>query len=229
MIPKIIHFIWVGESPLPDYGRHCLEWFKQLNPDYDVRLHGEEVLLPEYERYYEVAPQLCSKSDILRLSVLKKYGGFYFDCDFVPLRPMSDLTDKYDMSKWIFLTRQTEDPRWDQSKVIANGAIGIHQDSPAWEVIERYLKEASSKKPIRTMFGPSMMTRLVREYKEKCTVAVNRDFYVWPLGGHTGAIDFFRELVREGLTYERASAKFGKYGVPMMFHLWAGGGNKNML
>ena len=230
MIPKKLHFIWVGDKPLPDFGQKCIQWFKELNPSYEVMMHGEEVLLPEYKEHYDIAPQFCSKSDILRLSALKRYGGWYFDCDFVPLRPMLDIFDKYDIPADFFLTRQTDDRRWDKNKVIANGIIGISQMSPAWAHIDRYLDDALKGKVDRTMFGPRLMTKMARNHKEITTVATKRDFYVWSLGSHRGGLDFFRELASKGWDRDKIVDKFGgEHRVPFAYHMWAGGGNGNML
>ena len=41
MIPKILHFIWVGNKDVfPKYANFIVGEFKSKNPDFDVRLHN---------------------------------------------------------------------------------------------------------------------------------------------------------------------------------------------
>ena len=40
MIPKILHFVWIGdESKIPPYGIFAMDAFRRLNPGFEVRFH----------------------------------------------------------------------------------------------------------------------------------------------------------------------------------------------
>ena len=44
MIPKIIHQLWIGPDPMP---KHCVEFceeMKDMNPEFEYKLWGNEVL-----------------------------------------------------------------------------------------------------------------------------------------------------------------------------------------
>jgi len=45
-IPKIIHFFWTGPA-MPEWAERNIQEFRRLNPDHEIRIHGEEVILPE--------------------------------------------------------------------------------------------------------------------------------------------------------------------------------------
>ena len=87
---KIPHFIWTcwlqGENDMPEMVKGCLTSQKEMLPDYEHRLLTQDnffqwVTLPEYiiKKYKKgIIPAACF-SDILRLSVLKKYGGIWMD------------------------------------------------------------------------------------------------------------------------------------------------------
>jgi mannosyltransferase OCH1-like enzyme len=37
-IPKKIHFVWIGKTPLPDYFKLFLKGFKKLNPEFEIKV-----------------------------------------------------------------------------------------------------------------------------------------------------------------------------------------------
>ena len=47
-IPKIIHQIWVGDNPIPDYCKEFHLKMKQLHPDWEVNLWGNEIFTTYY-------------------------------------------------------------------------------------------------------------------------------------------------------------------------------------
>lgn len=36
MIPKKIHYFWVGDAPLPEKNKLCIESWKRYCPDYEI-------------------------------------------------------------------------------------------------------------------------------------------------------------------------------------------------
>jgi len=218
MIPKKIHFIWLG-SEIPRWVDSLIvERWKKLNPDFQIIVHGEELLeicSIEYRKMFDRLEDVSSKSDILRLAVLRKEGGWYFDCDFVPLRPMSELYEAYDMSKNCFLTKQ-----WDVgAKRIANGIIGISQDAEAWEEIDSAFEETSQRELERTSFGPLLTTRVVTRTPH-VTVGEVKDFY--PIRFRADTWPFLSQLVKSNYSDAEKKIIFGNLN-PFMFHMWLGG------
>lgn len=83
-IPKVLHYIWVGDKPMPaDLEANVQEW-KRLMPDYRiVRWDESNVDVHSYPwaaaRYAE--RRYAFVSDHIRLKVLLEHGGFYLDVD----------------------------------------------------------------------------------------------------------------------------------------------------
>src|SRR3990167_2652504 len=90
MIPRLIHFVWTGKKPLPEWGRRHMAEFARLNPGYEVRLHGDEALAPDYAYLAGQCTDPAQVADLIRYSVLEREGGWYFDLDFLPFRPLAE-------------------------------------------------------------------------------------------------------------------------------------------
>lgn len=97
MIPKIIHYIWLGGNPLPEMVVKCMESWKKFCPDYEIKQWDESNLNVDFCKYcrdaYD-AKKYAFASDALRFKVLKENGGIYLDVDVELLRPLDDLLDK---------------------------------------------------------------------------------------------------------------------------------------
>ena len=37
-IPKILHFIWLGTAPIPQYAEENMDAWKKLHPNFDIKL-----------------------------------------------------------------------------------------------------------------------------------------------------------------------------------------------
>lgn len=94
MIPKIIHYCWFGQNPMPESALRCIRSWHQYMPDYTYRLWNEESFdidsTPYTKEAYE-AGKFAFVSDVVRLKALKEFGGIYFDVDFVVYKPFDDL------------------------------------------------------------------------------------------------------------------------------------------
>ena len=96
MIPKKLHFIWLGKKEIPiHFNDFIIEW-RQNYKDYDIIIWNDEMverenLVPdELKKYYFSDFPEAFKADILRYIILNKYGGFYFDVDYQFLKKIPD-------------------------------------------------------------------------------------------------------------------------------------------
>ncbi|MCB9819651.1 hypothetical protein H6789_03030 [Candidatus Nomurabacteria bacterium] len=98
MIPKIIHYVWVGGKPLTPLARRCIaSWEKHL-PDYQLKLWNESSLPVEVMEHPYVQAMYEQKkwafvSDYIRFWALKNEGGIYFDTDTEVLKSFDDLLE----------------------------------------------------------------------------------------------------------------------------------------
>ncbi len=94
LIPKIIHYIWFSEGPVPESIQRCVENWKEKCPDYEIRRW--DIFNYDYKKYpytrqaYE-AKRWGYMADVARLEILYEYGGFYFDTDVELLKNLDEL------------------------------------------------------------------------------------------------------------------------------------------
>jgi len=93
MIPKIMHFIWVGdESKRPD---NCIDTWRKHHPDWtfliwgnaelnEVKWHNKDHMMAMYER------ELNGVADMMRWEILYSNGGIVLDADSISVRPLDD-------------------------------------------------------------------------------------------------------------------------------------------
>jgi mannosyltransferase OCH1-like enzyme len=93
MIPKIMHFIWVGdETKRPD---NCIDTWRQHNPDWTFLIWGNAELAETnwHNRDHMNAMygrELNGVADMMRWEILYSSGGVVVDADSICLRPLDD-------------------------------------------------------------------------------------------------------------------------------------------
>lgn len=96
MIPKIIHYCWFGNSPLPESAVMCIDSWRRYMPDYEIRRWDESnfdiAIIPYTKEAYEEG-KYAFVSDFARFWILYNYGGIYFDTDVEMIRPIYDIVD----------------------------------------------------------------------------------------------------------------------------------------
>ena len=98
MIPKVIHYCWFGEKPIPDSVRRCMQSWQKFCPDYLIVEWNEKNFnikeCPQYviDAYHR--KKWAFVTDYVRLRVVYEYGGIYFDTD-VELVKKIDFLLKY--------------------------------------------------------------------------------------------------------------------------------------
>lgn len=95
-IPKIIHGIWLG-GRLPLKLKNYRRSWKRHHKDWDFILWTEDDILDlENQALYDDAKTYAEKSDVVRLEILKEFGGVYVDMDFSCLKNIEPLIDDVD-------------------------------------------------------------------------------------------------------------------------------------
>lgn len=95
MIPKTIHYIWLGGQNKPLLVQKCISsWYRNL-PDFKIKLWDEESLkLPLMHPYCQNAmskKKYAFASDYCRFWILKNHGGVYLDTDMEIIKDFSSL------------------------------------------------------------------------------------------------------------------------------------------
>lgn len=97
MIPKIIHYIWLGGNPLPEMVEKCIKSWKKFCPDFEIKRWDESNLnldINPFTRQAYDAKKYAFAADSLRFYILKAYGGVYLDVDVEIVRPINVLLDE---------------------------------------------------------------------------------------------------------------------------------------
>jgi len=96
VIPKIIHYCWFGGKPLPKLAQKCKASWEKFFPDYEIKEwneHNYDVNAVPYTKYCYEHKLWAYLSDYVRLDVVEKEGGLYFDTDVEVVRKPVDLLD----------------------------------------------------------------------------------------------------------------------------------------
>lgn len=98
MIDKKIHYVWLGESNLPEFAHLCILGWKEKMPDYDIIQWDSsnidvESIINESEFIKECYRRKlwAFVSDYIRLNILYRHGGIYLDTDVSVTKKFDDL------------------------------------------------------------------------------------------------------------------------------------------
>jgi mannosyltransferase OCH1-like enzyme len=92
-IPRVVHIVWVGENPQPDFFAPHVDKWRELMPDWTVRVWGNEDIhdgefpKPALDAIH-ASTKGVQKADIMKYFILLKHGGVYMDADVVPNRAL---------------------------------------------------------------------------------------------------------------------------------------------
>lgn len=90
MIPKILHYCWFGKGELPDLAKKCIESWKKVLPEYEIKEWNEDNFNLDAYSYVREAydnRKFAFVSDVVRLYALYTEGGVYMDTDVEVLKP----------------------------------------------------------------------------------------------------------------------------------------------
>jgi mannosyltransferase OCH1-like enzyme len=160
MIPKIIHYVWVG-SEFPEGYKGYLQSWKETNPDWQF-IHWNETnidfSIPVISELYR-ARKYNKVSDLVRHKAIMEMGGIYLDTDFQVFQPL----DRLRIHPCFYgFQHERDDSHW-----IAPGAFGAEPGH--WfvrKVWERMLTSRNSILgflDIPTALGPVLVTTMLKE------------------------------------------------------------------
>lgn len=96
MIPKVIHYVWLGRSKKPRLVEKAIESWRKYAPEYEIKEWNEDNFNLDDSKFLTWAmseKKYAFASDFIRLAVLKEFGGVYLDTDMIMIQPMSKIDD----------------------------------------------------------------------------------------------------------------------------------------
>ncbi len=94
MIPKKIHYFWIGGNPKPKSVLYCIESWKKFCPDYEIIEWNEsnyDFSKNEYMSQSYETKKWAFVTDYARLDVIYQYGGIYLDTDVELIKPLDSV------------------------------------------------------------------------------------------------------------------------------------------
>lgn len=113
MIPKKIHYCWFGGNPLPASAKKCIESWKKYLPDFEIMEWNEQNFDVNSHPYAKMAYEgrrWAYLSDVVRLIIVEREGGFYFDTDVELVRRPTEFIEE--KSAWF---------GWESHKILNTG------------------------------------------------------------------------------------------------------------
>jgi inositol phosphorylceramide mannosyltransferase catalytic subunit len=182
MIPKKLHFIWIGdESKKPV---KCIDTWMKKNLDYEVKVWGNnQVQTVNWKNHRQLHDMLAKKdyagaSDVMRYEILYEHGGIYIDADTFCVKPLED-----------WLLNCDAFASWEQELVrnnlIANTIIGGVPGAEAWKMCMDAVatKDCAEEKLAWMITGPMLVTDVF--FKEQANLTVYPSHFFMP-EHHTG-------------------------------------------
>jgi len=193
VISKKLHFVWIGdETKRPD---HCINTWKTLNPDYEVKIWGNDALIGNKwfnAKHIQESRELCGVADLMRYEILYNEGGITLDADSVCLSPLEDWLLKPDaFAHWEQETRRLG--------LINVSVMGSVPENPFFgECIERLRKKETLKDRAWIETGPMHITEVYNETEYPLTIYPSHYFtrdhfsgYRYEGNGHCFATQFW--------------------------------------
>ena len=94
MIPKIIHYCWFGNGPIPEKDKKCINSWKKYCSDYKIIQWNEKNYDITKNKYMNQAYQQKKWGfvpDYARLDIIYTYGGIYLDTDVEIIKSFDSL------------------------------------------------------------------------------------------------------------------------------------------
>jgi mannosyltransferase OCH1-like enzyme len=93
-IPRILHRVWLGNKPMPEEHQKFGEKWLAMHSGWEMKLWSDEFIeTSRFRKLIETARKVSSRSNIIRLEVIERYGGVYCDTDVEPLRCFETLLE----------------------------------------------------------------------------------------------------------------------------------------
>jgi hypothetical protein len=97
MIPKIIHYCWLSNNPIPDKFKEYIKTWKEKLPDYDFilwNLKRFDINTSIWVKQSFEAKSYAYAADYIRLYAIYKCGGIYLDMDMEVLKSFDDMLNQ---------------------------------------------------------------------------------------------------------------------------------------
>ena len=103
MIPKIIHYCWLSDDPVPEVFQKYMSTWKEHLPDYEFMLWNFDRFDINMSLWVKEAfenRKYAFAADYIRLYAVYHYGGIYLDMDVEVIKSFDSLLNKQSILGW---------------------------------------------------------------------------------------------------------------------------------
>lgn len=221
MIPRKIHFIWIG-PPVPDWVEFIVDLWRGLNPEFEIIVHRKEDVPDKYKKFYKRMPRIQNKVDLIKWVILQEEGGWIMDTDTIPIRPFNAIYDEVKDSDFVGVEFCRS------SSNVDVGFIGATRDARLWKPIDEYL---SIKVPVtfnrRNASGYACFNYARAQMPEALKI-LPKEYYCPFCRQDRVMTDYSKQLLVALMTGDDITEYIAKYVeqykiVPYGWHIWMTG------
>lgn len=161
MIPRILHYIWVGSKPLPT---ELIDNWREMHPNWAHQVWREDDIralglrnADAFEAYLRMGVW-HGAANVARVEIVERVGGVYVDADTVPLRPF----DRGSFMRAGLFAGYVQ-PRPEYPGLIGNAYIGAVPGHPALRIASRLIAKRDDLMPPWIKTGVLVFTRAVQK------------------------------------------------------------------
>ena len=158
-IPKIIHYCWLSQDPVPDNYQKCMASWREKLPEYDYILWDTarfDINALTWTRQAFDVGLYAFAADYIRLYAVYHHGGIYLDMDMEVVKPFGDL-----LEAGIMLGRESP-----VSDNIEAGCFGAEAGHP-------YIKKCMEYYEERDFFPEERLEDIKKMTKEQKNATIN--------------------------------------------------------
>lgn len=158
MIPKIIHYVWVGPAPFPEDAQARVETWRRMLPDYRFMLWDEDSIDfgPRFIQQAYGVGAYNRVANYARFAALDKFGGVYMDHDVELLKSFDPM-----LKDGFFAGFQTLDGS--ATDIVNTAIMGAEAGHPLTRRIIAALDAMNGADEVGSGTGPGLLSRVLRE------------------------------------------------------------------
>lgn len=226
MIPKLIHLCWFSGEPFPVEVRQCLDSWKQILPDYTLRLWNYNDAKKLNCRFVNEAlsyKKWAFAADAIRFYAVWKEGGIYMDSDILLYRRFDEIIPEHGCATF----NEYVDPNEMEPRLQAACFIGEKGNEFCKKMWDLYLNRPFIlyNGDMNQTISPYLMAQIALDYGLQRTEKVQclGELTIWPTWMLSPSKSFPRHKDAIGMHCILGSWRKRKWGRRMeirLKHIW---------
>ncbi len=176
MIPKKIHYIWLGKNAKPANFKEVFSSWGTYGEGYEIKEWNEdnctEFALPPVFYSLLSLKKYAFASDVFRFYILKKYGGFYIDIDQMLLKRLDDFLD----NELVFCKYHSREDYY------SFGLFGAEANNPFIQSMCTFFEEDEKYNDTRqftiiNVLGSKMLNAMIEKNKQFSVRILDQEYF----------------------------------------------------